>query len=253
MGPGQAPLEVIPAIDLKGGRCVRLYQGDFQREEVFSQDPVAVALGWQEQGAPRLHIVDLDGAALGRPMNLEAIKRIAGAVDVPLQVGGGVRDLDVAGDLLGSGVQRVVLGTSAVEAPDFVSRALESFGPEAVVVSVDARDGRVALWGWKEQAEVPALEHLARMGRTGVRRFVYTDISRDGTLTEPNFSAVAEVVAHTGLPILAAGGIATVEHLVRLAALGVEGAIIGRALYTGAISLPSALEAVAKAPHPDHG
>ena len=253
MGPGQAPLEVIPAIDLKGGRCVRLYQGDFQREEVFSQDPVAVALGWQEQGAPRLHIVDLDGAALGRPMNLEAIKRIAGAVDVPLQVGGGVRDLDVAGELLGSGVQRVVLGTSAVEAPDFVSRALESFGPEAVVVSVDARDGRVALWGWKEQVEVPALEHLARMGRTGVRRFVYTDISRDGTLTEPNFSAVAEAVAHTGLPILAAGGIATVEHLVRLAALGVEGAIIGRALYTGAISLPSALEAVAKAPHPDHG
>jgi phosphoribosylformimino-5-aminoimidazole carboxamide ribotide isomerase len=235
-----APLEIIPAVDLKDGRCVRLYQGDFSRE-ILSEEPLGVALRWQEQGASRLHVVDLEGAATGRPVNIDIVREIASQARVPLQVGGGVRDMETARLLLEAGVQRVLLGTAAVESPDFVRRALAELGSEAVVVSVDARGGRVALRGWKEESGVDALELLGRMAEAGVRRFVYTDIAQDGTLTQPNFDAVAEAISTVDCPVIAAGGISSVEHLLRLAELGAEGAIVGTALYTGAIDLREAV------------
>ena len=238
-------MEIIPAVDLKGGRCVRLYQGDFSRE-TLSEEPLEVALRWQEQGATRLHIVDLDGAATGQPVNIAIVRAIASQARVPLQVGGGVRDMDTARLLLEAGAQRVVLGTAAVESPDLVRQALTELGPEAVVVSVDARGGRVAVRGWQEESQVQALELLRRMAGLGVRRFVYTDIAQDGTLTQPNFDAVAEVVSTVDCPVIAAGGISSVEHLLRLAELGAEGAIVGTALYTGAIDLPQAVRLVAQ-------
>jgi phosphoribosylformimino-5-aminoimidazole carboxamide ribotide isomerase len=238
-------MEVIPAIDLRDGRCVRLYQGDYSREQVFSDDPVEVARRWEELGAPRLHIVDLDGAATGRPGNLEVIGAIAAQATVPLQVGGGVRDLETAARLVEMGASRVVLGTAAVEEPALVAAALERLGPEAVVVSVDARDGQVALRGWREQSQVSALALLQEMTLLGVVRFIYTDIAQDGTLTEPNFSALAELLPLVSRPLLVAGGVSSLAHLHRLAQLGAEGAIVGMALYTGAIDLPQALQSLA--------
>ena len=228
-------MEVIPAIDLRGGRCVRLYQGDFSRE-LLSEDPLSVALKWQDQGAARLHVVDLDGAASGRPGNLATIRQIAACARVPLQVGGGVRDLDTALTLLNAGADRVVLGTAAVEHPD-----LEKVGPGRGIVSVDARDGKVAVRGWTEGSHVDSLALLRRMAQLGVSRFVYTDIAQDGTLSEPNFAAVESAIAAVDCPLIAAGGISSIDHLVRLAELGAEGAIVGTALFTGAVDLPQAL------------
>ena len=241
-------MEVIPAIDLKGGKGVRLYQGDFQQAQVYADDPLAVALEFEAAGAPRLHIVDLDGAAAGVPVHLEQYGAITTRVSVPVQVGGGIRDLDTAARVLALGLSRLVLGTTAVEEPRLVQRLCQEHGGDALVVSLDARDGMVAVRGWQETTQVPALELLEQMAALGVRRFLYTDISRDGTLSEPNFPAVADVVkkaqAH-GVAIIGAGGISSMDHLKRLASLGVEGAIIGRALYTGALTLRDALAAVA--------
>lgn len=234
-------MEVIPAIDLRGGRCVRLYQGDFDREEVFGDDPVAMALRWQSEGATRLHVVDLDGAASGSPENVDAIRAIAASVGIAMEVGGGIRDMDKAVLLSDAGADRLVLGTSAVEDPDLVTQMLDRFGADSVVVSVDAKDGWAALRGWKQPSQMRALELMERMVALGIARLEYTDISRDGTMTEPNFEAVTEALNHVKVPIIAAGGIASARHLERLAGLGVEGAIVGKALYTGAISLPDAL------------
>jgi phosphoribosylformimino-5-aminoimidazole carboxamide ribotide isomerase len=237
-------MEVIPALDLKSGRCVRLYQGDYQKETVYSDDPLSVALAWQEQGASRLHLVDLDGAAQGRPANLEAITAITKGLNIPVQVGGGIRDVETAETLLAAGVSRVVIGTAAVEEPPLVERLCLEQGSERVVVAVDARNGQVAIKGWQENTSISALELAQQMAGLGVCRVLYTDISRDGTLTEPNFAANAMLVQKTGLAVLASGGIALVEHIRRLAATGVEGAIVGRALYTGDIRLAEAIASV---------
>ena len=235
-------MEVIPAIDLREGRCVRLYQGDYAQEEIFGVDPVAIALRWQSEGAKLLHVVDLDGAASGSPKNVDAIRAIASSVDITLEVGGGIRDMEKAVLLSDAGADRLVLGTSAVEDPDLVTQMLERFGVESVVVSVDAKDGWAALRGWKQSSQMKALDLMDGMVALGVRRFEYTDISRDGTMTEPNFEAVTEAVNYVSVPIIAAGGIANARHLERLAELGVEGAIVGKALYTGAVILPEVLE-----------
>ena len=235
-------MEVIPAIDLREGRCVRLYQGDYAQEEIFGVDPVAIALRWQSEGAKLLHVVDLDGAASGSPKNVDAIRAIASSVEVTLEVGGGIRDMEKAVLLSDAGADRLVLGTSAVEDPDLVTQMLERFGVDSVVVSVDAKDGWAALRGWKQSSQMKALDLMDRMVALGVSRFEYTDISRDGTMTEPNFEAVTEAVNYVSVPIIAAGGIANVRHLERLAELGVEGAIVGKALYTGAVILPEVLD-----------
>jgi phosphoribosylformimino-5-aminoimidazole carboxamide ribotide isomerase len=236
-------MEVIPAIDLRGGRCVRLYQGDFGRETVFSEDPLAVARQWQQQGATRLHLVDLDGAAQGNPVNLDIIAAIVAQSEIPVQVGGGVRSSATAEKLLSLGVERVVIGTAAVRNPDLVRQLCQGGGSPRVVVAVDARDGLVAVQGWLEETSVTAVELGQRMAELGVARLLYTDISRDGTLSEPNFSANAQLVESTGLAILASGGVASLDHITELARIGAEGVIVGRALYTGDLELPAAIAA----------
>ena len=236
-------MEIIPAIDLKGGRCVRLYQGDYSRETIFSDNPVEVARHWQSLGAQRLHIVDLDGAAKGKPQHSLIIESIAHSVQVPLQLGGGLRSIDAIAQAFDLGVARVVIGTAAVEDQTLVQEACRRFG-NLIIVGIDARDGYVATRGWKEGTKVTATELAWRMAHVGVGRFIYTDIARDGTLTEPNFDAIAELVKQVEVPVIAAGGISSIEHLERLSQIGVEGAIVGRALYTGNIDLKRALDVV---------
>ncbi len=228
---------VLPAIDLRDGRCVRLFQGDYGRETVFSDDPVAVARRWQSAGARMLHVVDLDGALDGVPVQRETIARIAAALDIPVQVGGGIRSREHALALLGDGVARVVLGTAAVESPALVDTLLAEAGAERVVVVVDARDGLVATRGWTETSAIPAEDLVRDMRSRGVRRVVYTDIGRDGTLDAPNIEATARIAA-LGVGVIASGGVSRREHLDALAAVpGVEAAIVGRALYTGHVRL----------------
>ena len=243
-------MEVIPAIDLREGRCVRLYQGDYDRETVFSDDPASVALDWQEMGAPRIHVVDLDGAATGVQANLDALRRICQAVRVPVQTGGGIRDVDSAVRALDAGAQRIILGTTAVEEPSLVEQACSRFGSEAVVVGVDARDGMAAVRGWRTTTGVSALDLIRRMADLGVRRFVYTDVSRDGTLTSPNFEAIEDVAMRCEAALVVSGGVASAEHVERLAAMGVEGVIIGRAIYTGDVDLREAISRAATARQP---
>lgn len=198
---------------------------------------------WQSLGAPRLHLVDLDGAQTGELANLPIIKEIAHSVLIPTELGGGIRNLETIEEALKAGVERVVIGTAAVENPDLVAEATKRFG-EAIAVSIDARDGKLATHGWLKQTEVTAPDFVRAMMRLGVKRFIYTDINRDGTLTEPNFTAIFELLESTRLPIIASGGVSRITHLMILKQLGISGAIVGKALYTGDINLKQALAAV---------
>ncbi len=202
-----------------------------------------VALRWQSLGAPRLHIVDLDGAATGEPGNLEIIKQLASAILVPTQLGGGIRRLETIEQLLKDGIERVILSTAAVEDPNLVTRACRRFG-ESIIISIDTREGWVATHGWRQETKLRATEFAKSMVQLGVKRFIYTDIIRDGTLTEPNFTAISELITEIRLPIIAAGGISSSQHLRMLKQLGAEGAIVGKALYTGDIKLKEALAAI---------
>ena len=238
-------MELIPAIDLKSGRCVRLFQGDFDQETVFSDDPLAMALQWQEQGGHRLHLVDLDGAIQGAPVHLKVISAIVRALDIPVQVGGGIRDLAASDAWLEVGVDRVVIGTAAVRDPEMVQAVCRKHGSDSVVVSVDAKGGVVALQGWKEASTKTVFELAEEMAQIGVVRILYTDIARDGALTGPDFATNARLVNETSLSIQASGGVASVEHIRELVPTGVEGVIVGRAIYTGAVNLSDAVSAVA--------
>jgi len=240
-------MEVIPAIDLKGSRCVRLFQGDFNQETVFSDDPLAMALSWQEQGGRRLHVVDLDGAVQGKPAHLEVISAIIRALDIPVQVGGGIRDVATAEAWFDAGADRVVIGTAAVRDPDMVQEVCRKHGSQRVVVSVDAKDGIVALQGWTEASTVTVLDLARQMTEIGVVRLLYTDISRDGALTGPDFKTNTQLAREPGLAVLASGGVASIGHIKELQPTGVEGVIVGRALYTGAVILSEALAAAAAA------
>jgi phosphoribosylformimino-5-aminoimidazole carboxamide ribotide isomerase len=239
-------MEVIPAIDLLEGRCVRLYQGDYERSQVFDDNPADVAKHWVEQGASRLHVVDLDGAKAGKPVNLDAIAQIVRAVSVPIQVGGGLRDYASVTSLLGIGVQRAILGTIAVEQPQLVADLCGEF-PEQILVGIDARNGKVATRGWLETSEVEATALAQQIAPMGVAAIIYTDIHRDGTLSGPNLDALREFASAISIPVIASGGVSCLSDLLSLLALeslGVCGAIVGRALYTGNVSLKEALRAV---------
>ena len=238
-------MEVIPAIDLVDGQCVRLMQGDYSKKTVYSDDPVGVALRWESLGATRIHIVDLDGARLGEPANLGVIGRIASSVGVPIQMGGGVRSIDAAREVIGAGVQRVMLGTVAVRDPGIVAEARSEFGEDAVVVAVDSRDGYVSVSGWTSSSRIRATELLQRMSDAGVKTFLCTDIAKDGTLDGPDYELMSELVEVAGKGVIAAGGVASVGHVRRLAETGVGGVVIGKALYTGDIELGEALETAA--------
>ena len=240
-------MEVIPAIDIRGGRCVRLYQGDYDRETVFSDSPVDMALRWADMGARRLHVVDLDAARSGRQDNLAVVGEIAAAVDTPVQTGGGIRGPDAARAAVDAGVDRVIIGTAAVEEPEMLRSVCAGLGPDRVVVSIDARDGYAATRGWTETSRRPVSDVVADVRATGVRRIVYTDISRDGTQTEPNFAAIEALVGSACMGVLVAGGVASMEHLDTLSGIGVEGAIIGTAAYTGRIDMARAFRTVGAA------
>jgi phosphoribosylformimino-5-aminoimidazole carboxamide ribotide isomerase len=236
--------EILPAIDLRGGRCVRLLQGDYARETVFSDDPAAMARRWVEAGAKRLHIVDLDGARGGRSENLPVVRQIAAAVPVPVQLGGGIRNREAILAALEAGVERVILGTALVTGdPDRVHALLTEFGARALV-GVDARDGRVAIQGWTESTGRDPVEFARELEARGARRLVYTDINSDGMLGGPNLQNVRRMVEALSIPVIAAGGVSSAEDVRRLAELeplGLEGAIIGKALYTGAVRLEELL------------
>ena len=241
-------MEIIPAIDIRGGRCVRLVQGDYDRETVFADDPAEAARRWRDAGARRLHVVDLDGAREGRPLNAASLERIVAAVDAPVQMGGGLRDLETVGRYLEAGVERAVLGTAAVKDQTLLVNALALF-PGRIVVGVDAREGIVVTEGWRDASAIEATELVQQLAELGVPRVIYTDTLRDGTLTEPNFAALEALLADerlsaAGLRIIYSGGVSTIDHLRRLAATGVEGAIVGRALYTGDIDLAEALSTI---------
>jgi len=236
-------MDIIPAIDLRGGKCVRLYQGDYSKETVFSDNPVEMARLWQSRGASRLHIVDLDGAAQGNLQHASIIESMVHSVIIPMQLGGGLRTIDSISKALDLGVARVILGTAAIENEPLIQEACRRFS-NLIIVGIDAMEGCVSTRGWKQSTSVKAIELARNMLYLGVPRFIYTDISRDGTLTEPNFETISEMVQSIEAPIIAAGGISSIEHLEKLSDIGVEGAIVGRALYTGDIDLVEALKNV---------
>jgi len=233
-------VEVIPAIDLRNDRCVRLIQGKFDREVTYSDDPPRVAARFKKMGATKLHIVDLDGAQKGELCHLNMIRRIREAFGKGVQVGGGIRSPEMVEELLHIGMERVILGTAAIEGTSSLMTMCSSY-PDAIIVSLDAWGEFISIRGWQEKTSVSVYDLIPRMENSGVRRFVYTDISRDGMLSEPNFRAIENILQFTTLPIIIAGGISSLEQLRRLSQLGVEGAIVGRAIYTGDINLEEAV------------
>jgi len=240
---GSTLVEIIPAIDIRGGKCVRLYQGDYGKETVFFEDPLEAAINWKSSGAQRIHIVDLDGAAEGQIHNLTVIEAIVKETSLPVQLGGGIRDEAEVEKLVEVGIDRVIMGTAAVEKPELIKDLCQRFS-HRIVVGIDARDGLVSTRGWVNDTSLTAVELGQQMVELGVERIIYTDIRRDGTLSEPNYTEIDEMVGKVGAKIIAAGGISELEHLRRLAKLGAEGAIVGMALYTGRIDLKEALASV---------
>jgi phosphoribosylformimino-5-aminoimidazole carboxamide ribotide isomerase len=239
-------MDVIPAIDLLNGQCVRLYQGDYNQSEVFAEDPVTMARAWAEQGAKLVHLVDLDGAKTGEPANLPAIARIVEAIDIPVQVGGGLRTRGRVADLLGMGVQRAILGTVAIEQPELIGELCQLY-PGQIVVGIDAREGKVATRGWLETSEVAAITLGQQMASMGAAAIIYTDIQRDGTLQGPNLPQLREMAEAVTVPVIASGGVSSMTDLLSLLALeptGVSGVIVGKALYTNNISLSEAIRAI---------
>ncbi len=240
--------EVIPAIDLRGGQCVRLFQGDYDRETVYGADPAAMALRWQSLGAPRLHVVDLDGARSGEQANAEAVRAIVEAVDIPLELGGGIRNLETVERWLEAGVDRVYLGTAAVTDPHFASQACAQF-PGHVAAGADARDGHIAVRGWEEESEETVREFCHRLLSAGACALTYTNIARDGTLEGPDIEGIAELIDALGssdAQIILSGGVGTLEHITKASQVaGLGGVIVGRALYEGTVDLAEAIAAVA--------
>jgi phosphoribosylformimino-5-aminoimidazole carboxamide ribotide isomerase len=230
---------ILPAIDLRGGQCVRLRQGDFSQETVFGTDPVAVAQRWVEQGAAGLHLVDLDGARAGQPVNGSTIQQIVSAVGVPCQVGGGIRTGTHIDQALSWGAARVVIGTRALKDPSWLEDVCRRYSGR-IMLSVDARDGQVATDGWQEVSNQRAVDVARRCAAWPLAGLVYTDIGRDGMLAGPNLQALRELTAAISLPIFASGGITTLEDIRELSALPVAGCIVGRALYEGRLALPEA-------------
>jgi phosphoribosylformimino-5-aminoimidazole carboxamide ribotide isomerase len=235
-------MQIWPAIDLRGGKCVRLVQGDFDRETVFGEDPAAMAKHWVDQGASRLHLVDLDGARDGVPRNVESIERILASVEVPCQLGGGIRDTQTISRLLGMGLSRLVLGTSALKQPDWFREAAGAY-PDRLVLGLDARDGRIATDGWRDTSHVDAVELARELADEPIAGIVYTDIATDGTLGGPNVEALAQMKAAVTCPVIASGGVSSVADVARLAEIGMDGCIIGRALYDRRFALAEALTA----------
>ena len=234
-------MELWPAIDLRGGKCVRLLQGDYDRETVFGDDPVEMARRFVEAGARRLHIVDLDGAKAGLPVQADLVARMVTAAGVPCQLGGGIRSLETARAYAAAGVQRLVVGSVAIEHPELLEAIAREL-PGRIVLGLDARDGRVATRGWLETSELPAIDVAKRHESLPLAAIVYTDIAKDGMMSGPNLAALAEMIREVHLPVVASGGISKAADILAVADTGASGCIVGRALYDGAVTLAEAVE-----------
>ncbi|MGA2090570.1 MAG: 1-(5-phosphoribosyl)-5-[(5-phosphoribosylamino)methylideneamino]imidazole-4-carboxamide isomerase [Endomicrobiales bacterium] len=239
---------VIPAIDIRDGNCVMLQQGKIEDETIYSKDPVFMAKLWQMKGAKRLHVIDLDGAFSGMPQNFEIIKKIRKSVDIPMQVGGGIRSMKAIEMLFEEGINYVILGTVVVYNPDILRQSLEAFG-DKIIVALDARDGKVAIGGWKDTTAVDAVELAQKMKAMKVAQILFTDINKDGMMAGPNLKALETMAQLSGVPVLASGGVTTledIEALKKLEPIGISGAIVGKALYTESIKLEEALKIAEK-------
>lgn len=237
-------MQLYPAIDIKAGRCVRLLQGRANQETVYGDDPAAMALRWKAAGATYLHVVDLDGAFSGNPQNVDGIKRILKKVDIPLQLGGGIRTMEDIDRWLTAGITRVIIGTAAVKNPTLVGIAVDKYGPEKIMVGIDARDGLVAVDGWESGSAETAVRVALTMKKAGVTHVVYTDIARDGMMTGPNVEATRSLAIESGLSVIASGGVSSMDDLAAVSAMvndGIDGAIIGKAIYEGVIDLSEAI------------
>ncbi len=237
---------IIPAIDIKEGRCVRLTEGRFEDVEIFSDDPVMMAVKWADKGAKMLHVIDLDGARYGKLTNISLLEQIVKKVNVPVQVGGGIRHYKEVKRLVALGVNRIILGTILWKDKPLAKRLFEDF-PEQIIAGIDARDGHVAIEGWQNIAPVDALDFASEMEKLGVRRIIYTDIKRDGTLMGPNILNIEKMVKKLNIPLIVSGGIASlndIKELKKFEALGIEGIIIGKALYKGSILLEETIKLV---------
>jgi len=227
---------VYPAIDIIGGSAVRLSQGDYARKEVYHADPSEVARRWENEGAKFIHVVDLEGAKEGKSFNREAIAKICAAVSVPVQVGGGIRNMETVEDMFSIGISRVILGTAALANPDFVKKAVAKHG-DKIAVGIDAKDGKVAVQGWLEVSDTDAIEFAQLMAQIGVAHIIYTDIATDGMLQGPNVAAMREMAEAVSLNVIASGGVSCAADVEELRPTGVGGVIVGKALYTGAVKL----------------
>lgn len=241
-------MHVIPAIDLYEGRCVRLLRGDERKKTVYSDNPAEMAVRWEAEGAMRLHVVDLNGAFQGRPVNSRAVAAIADRVNIPVQLGGGMRDRQTVENTFELGVDKVILGTAAVENGKLVRELVHSYG-EKVIVGIDARDGMVAVKGWVQGSEKEAVQFALQMQGCGVKEIIYTDISRDGTLEGPNLESLAKMAAALSIPLVASGGVSSLEDLFsikKMQHMGISGVIVGQALYTGKFTLKEAVAKIEK-------
>jgi len=235
-------MQLYPAIDIKNGKCVRLYKGLFDKETIFNDDPSLVARKWETLGGTYIHVVDLDGALEGEWVNKEAIQKIIQSVNVPVQTGGGVRTLEDIKERLDIGIERVIIGTMAVKNPEFVKEAVERFGSEHIAVGIDAKDGMVATHGWEKVSGLEAISFAKQMKSIGVNYIIYTDISKDGTMEGPNIEQTKKMVEKTNMSIIASGGVSKMSDLEEVQDIGANGAIIGKALYLDAIRLDEAVK-----------
>ena len=234
---------IIPAIDILDGKCVRLHQGDYSQKTEYNADPIVVARQWELQGAKFLHVVDLDGAKAGEVINLATISQIASSISIPIELGGGIRNLKTIETVLSKGISRVVLGTVAYEDPDFVQKACLAY-PNKIVVGIDGRNGKVAVKGWTETTALSVIELAKRLSDSGVKTFIYTDIARDGALTGPNLEGITEFANSTKVSVIASGGVSKLDDIKKLKELRCEniiGVIVGKALYDGRITLPESI------------
>jgi len=234
---------ILPAIDIKGGQCVRLYQGDYAQVTTYDAEPVQVAQRWQSAGASWLHVVDLDGAAAGHPVNVEVIRRMRAGTSLRIELGGGMRLLAHMQQMFDLGIDRVILGTVALTDRALLGETLARWG-ERIAVGLDARNGRVAIAGWRETSQVQAASLAIELSASGVQRFIYTDIARDGALKGPNLEGLRQIQQVITCPLIASGGVASLDDLRSLAALGIEGTIVGKALYTGDVDLAKAIQEI---------
>lgn len=232
-------MKIVPAIDLKNGKCVRLFQGDYTKETIYEGSPVVMAKKWETEGAQTLHIVDLDGAKEGIMINIVSIKKILDSISIPIQVGGGIRSLQSIRKLIEMGVSRVILGTSALEDANLVCQAIKQYGNK-IIISIDSKNGMLMKNGWLEKTDKNVLKTIQELEEEGVCSVIYTDITKDGTMTEPNYKTIQSIINKTKMKIIIAGGISSIEQIAKLKEMNVDGVIIGKALYEGKINLKEA-------------